>query len=495
MYNVVLCSYFSEGQFIMCDTFKKIQRKILYDTIVKSILLGLSAGALVAGCLLLASKLLEKQLALPSYIAFGFGAFAIVTAVAFLLMHKKETQLAQRLDEKYSLREKVATMVAFQSDTSDMAALQREQTENILQKLPIKQSVCKRFGVCALIFVLTCAIMVTGIVIPAKTTEVAPVPEIPFQISQWQLGALELLIEEVKCADVDAGMKNEFVTELQRLLAVLKETKTQRKMRDEVIASIVAVDLIAENTNTYKKICIALDGGENPELKKVAAAVLALNGIGFSERLGEFRDVFTGDHCMIQVNAFSAEANTLLPNAGVPTDNALYTALAGYFADMTAISTSGETNQNAIQAQLDKAFSSAADNVGTALSAQYANKSLRDRVISKLIEIFQIPPEEIPSLLGDILPKLSDAGAADDSKDNESENTGGYGSGENLFGSNDIIYHPFGEGGGAYIEYGYALDEYYKKIEELLLEGNLSEETKKIIIDYFARLSNGTKDN
>ena len=227
----------------------------------------------------------------------------------------------------------------------------------------------------------------------------------------------------------------------------------------------------------------------------VAAAVLALNGIGFSERLGEFRDVFTGDHCMIQVNAFSAEANTLLPNAGVPTDNALYTALAGYFADMTAISTSGETNQNAIQAQLDKAFSSAADNVGTALSAQYANKSLRDRVISKLIEIFQIPPEEIPSLLGDILPKLSDAGAADDSKDNESENTGGYGSGENLFGSNDIIYHPFGEGGGAYIEYGYALDEYYKKIEELLLEGNLSEETKKIIIDYFARLSNGTKDN
>ena len=214
----------------MCDTFKKIQRKILCDTIVKSILLGLSAGALVAGCLLLASKLLEKQLALPSYISFGFGAFAIVTAVAFLLMHKKETQLAQRLDEKYSLREKVATMVAFQSDTSDMAALQREQTENILQKLPIKQSVCKRFGVCALIFVLTCAIMVTGIVIPAKTTEVAPVPEIPFQISQWQLGALELLIEEVKCADVDAGMKNEFVTELQRLLAVLKETKTQRKM-------------------------------------------------------------------------------------------------------------------------------------------------------------------------------------------------------------------------------------------------------------------------
>ena len=479
----------------MSETFKRIQRRTLCDAVVKSILLGISAGALVIGCFLLIVKLLEKQLSPVYYAVFGAGALLVVTVIAFLLMRKKETALAQSLDEKYALREKVATMVAFQTEDSDMVRLQREQTESVLQSLPVKQPIVKRFGVCALIFVLTCAIMVTGIVIPAKTTEVPPTPETPFEISQWQLGALELLIEEVRYADVDENMKNEMVTELERLLSVLKDTKTQRKMRDEVVASIVAVDLIAENTNTYKKICVALDGGENPELKKIAAAVLALSGIGFGERIADIREVFTGEQYKKQLEAFSAEGNALLPNAKVAAEDALYSALSQYFVDMAMIYgyTNEETNENAIQALIDKAFSAASDSVGSALSAQYANKTLRDRVIEKLIEIFAIPPEEIPELLGDILPKLSNAAEDESGKDNESENTGGYGSGENKFGSNDIIYHPFGEGGGAYIEYGEALDEYYKKIEELLLDGNLSEETKKIIIDYFARLSNGTK--
>ena len=479
----------------MSETFKNIQRRTLRDAIAKSVLLGISAGALVIGCLLLAVKLWEKQLDILYYVVFGGVALAVTAVISFLLMRKKETALAQSLDEKYGLREKVATMVAFQSDGSDMVLLQREQTESVLQSLPIRQPFFKRFGVCTLIFVLTCAVMVTGIVIPAKTTEIPPVPETPFEISQWQLGALELLIEEVRYSDVDENMKNEMVTELERLLSVLKQTKTQRKMRDEVVASIVAVDLIAENTNTYKKIAVALDGGENPELKRVAAAVLSLSGIGFGERLADMRSVFTGDQYKPQLNSFASEASALLPNAKVAAEDALYSALSQYFLDMAMIYgyTGEQTNENAIQALIDKAFSAASDSVGAALSAQYANKTLRDRVIEKLIEIFAIPQEEIPELLGDILPKLS-SGAEDESgKDKENENTGGYGSGENKFGSNDIIYHPFGEGGGAYIEYGEALDEYYKKIEELLLDGNLSEETKKIIIDYFARLSNGTK--
>ena len=104
----------------MCETFKKIQRRIFYDTIVKSILLGLSAGALVAGCLLLAAKLLEMHWDLSYYIVPGAGALVVATTLAFLLMRKKQTLLAQSLDEKYSLQEKVSTMVAFQWDNSDM---------------------------------------------------------------------------------------------------------------------------------------------------------------------------------------------------------------------------------------------------------------------------------------------------------------------------------------------------------------------------------------
>ena len=220
----------------MSETFKKIQRRTLRDAIAKSVLLGISAGALIIGCLLLAVKLWEKQLDILYYVVFGGVALAVTAVISFLLMRKKETALAQSLDEKYGLREKVATMVAFQSDGSDMVLLQREQTESVLQSLPIRQPFFKRFGVCTLIFVLTCAVMVTGIVIPAKTTEIPPVPETPFEISQWQLGALELLIEEVRYSDVDENMKNEMVTELERLLSVLKQTKTQRKMRDEVVA-------------------------------------------------------------------------------------------------------------------------------------------------------------------------------------------------------------------------------------------------------------------
>ena len=51
----------------------------------------------------------------------------------------------------------------------------------------------------------------------------------------------------------------------------------------------------------------------------------------------------------------------------------------------------------------------------------------------------------------------------------------------------------FREEGSGYVKYGEVFSEYYLKVEELLLNGNLSEETKKLLIDYFRKLSDGSK--
>jgi len=82
-------------------------------------------------------------------------------------------------------------------------------------------------------------------------------------------------------------------------------------------------------------------------------------------------------------------------------------------------------------------------------------------------------------------------GETDDDDDNDDPlQDGGIGSGDIVYGSDDQIYDP---DTNENVKYGSVINEYYAKITEKLLDGNVSEELEKYISDYFASLYDGTE--
>ena len=60
-----------------------------------------------------------------------------------------------------------------------------------------------------------------------------------------------------------------------------------------------------------------------------------------------------------------------------------------------------------------------------------------------------------------------------------------------IFGSDDTIYDPDRE---AYVTYGEVIGDYYARISELLVDGNLPAELQNALSDYFAILFNGSEN-
>ena len=74
--------------------------------------------------------------------------------------------------------------------------------------------------------------------------------------------------------------------------------------------------------------------------------------------------------------------------------------------------------------------------------------------------------------------------------DNNPSTDGGLGSGDAIYGSDDLIYDP---DTNSYVTYGEVLNKYYAKIAELLLDGTLTEEEIEAVNEYFATLYDGSK--
>ena len=181
----------------------------------------------------------------------------------------------------------------------------------------------------------------------------------------------------------------------------------------------------------------------------------------------------------------------LCPTLTISETEGLRTAIAAFAEEIKGVDLT--KSEEEAGKTIDGAFENAANAIGKELDRQYANKAGRDLVKERLMQIFNISNDKLPILPGDSEPRLLDGESGGDTSDKDKDNGGGLGDGNELFGSNDVIYDPYGEMGGGYVSYGEAYSEYYKKVEELFINGNLDEETIAQISKYFGVLSNGAK--
>ena len=474
----VYFQFFAEKGLKMGKGFKKFKRKLLTGAVIRALLFGVSLGSVTGAVLFLTDKLTMVAPELPRYLIWG-GSVALASAVImFLILLPTSKRVAKKLDKSLKLGEKAQTMLAFRHDESDMAILQREDTERILQATPKR----KVKGTCTFVFailpVLATLLTVGSILVPAiEPPEPPPVVENNFSMTPWQEQALKDLIQKVKTSDMEESPKEGVVKQLESLLIKLKNVKKESAMKETVISTIESIHSIVSGHNTYDVVADSLYKSPNKSIQDLAAAVASLKPLLVGEWINSTCEAVTADPSSAALLAKAIRQ--ALTTCDVDASNEVIVALGDLATTLESIT--AETAREDIEA----IFATAEESLNAALFIQSTNESVEDDTIYSLLSIFGIKASEVPEHVFNNPEDPRAEGDYEEQDDPDKIHSGGLGTGEMVFGSNETIYDPETE---QYVTYGTVIESYYAKITELIVDVGLPPEMEEMVSDYFAIL-------
>ncbi len=502
-----------EMRYHMGTGFRKFKRKMLIGALVRAGLFGLSLAAITVAGLWLAAKLTLGEVNFLLFAAIGAAPAALSIAIWLLVLWPTDRRVARRLDRDLALGEKAQTMIDFQNDPSDMAALQRENAREILAATPRRRA----RGVLTWLFValpLVATLAVVGtILVPAKEppapVEPPPVVETGWRFDDFRKQKLDDLIKYVSESDMEEEARDAVVGELDGLRIKLGSVRKESVMQEMVIDAIVHIHTIVSDHNTYDLITAAMANTVSAPVKQLGNSMNSLKPLLISEQIKSMKETVLGvteDESSDETETDTArtartpragettgraETATLIATAleqaversGVPATNRVNAALAAIAADLKTVT------DDTSDADIEIIFKNAESNLLLALEPETINEAVEAYTINRLMEIFGIPADRIPP---EVLKKASEATTEGNYRpDDEPEhnNAGGLGSGEVLYGSNDTVYDP---DQGKYVAYGELLTRYNSIVLEYLTgDSEIPEELREMLFDYFTMLSNG----
>ncbi len=468
--------------------FLKFKNKLFIGALIKSAIFGASVGVFVSSILILIAKLSKEAPNPTVYLPIGVSSALLFAAVLFLVLLPSEKRVAKKLDTAFALGEKAQTMIAFKNKKGDVIEMQRRDTERILSET--RTGALKSKNVWLHFIMPTIAVIMTiaAMLIPTYNQTPPPASSDPdFQLSVWQEQALKDLIEEVKRSDMENAPRNKVVSELEDLLTELRAAKKVSVMKASVIGVIKSINETVDNHNSCFKIASEMNKGELESTKSLASAIQTLSAITLGEELKNIRESLVEESAKDSISAISLALNTALTKSGVDENDPLYASLSNFASSLSDIATSYDQMSNS----LDDTFTGAGESISSALLIQYTNERVGDNATLRLMQIFGIKESEIPkeSIPSDTSVRENE-GDYDPEDNDDPLHSGGFGSGDMIFGSDDMIYDPEL---GKYVSYGEVINKYYAKISEQMVDGNLSDELEQLLSDYFASLFDGSK--
>ncbi len=468
----------------MGKTFRQFKRKAVCGAILRAVLGGLSLGALVMAACWLTAKWTLSEIHLLRFALIGAVPGVLLAAILGIILYPTDRRLAKKLDRDLSLGERAQTMVAFRGDSSPMAALQRADTEEHLQNAPrrrVKGTATWVFVAAPVVAVLC---MAGTVIAPAKEPDAPP----PVVDNSWYLDAfrqakLEQLIVEVAASDMEEEVRDETVRLLENLLNRLKTVRKESVMQDEVVKTILAIHDTVSEHNIYDVITDAMENVPSDPIRRLGAALFTLKPLLINEQLKSIRDALAPAGREAEASHMALAIRQALALSGTPEDYRLRVALAALADRLDAIT------EETAESDLDGFYTEAETLLVEALLPETVNETVAYNTVITLKSIFGIPESALPEGLLDKPYDPAEEGEYDpEDSDDEHNDSGGLGSGEVLFGSNDTIYDP---DAGAYVTYGEVLRRYHATVLELIGGGNLPPELEDMLHDYFAKLSDG----
>lgn len=514
----------------MSERFKKLKRKYLFGAILKSVICGVSFGLFAVGIILLALKLSAISLGVVWYIVIGAAAAVIGTGVSFVFFKPTNKKVATRLDNEFSLEERVQTSLEFSGQEGVLLGLQRADTEQKLSNLPkskVRFSRIWQFGAAALIAV---AMATTAFVVPAK----AAVPtgdDAPAVVGTLPINQIEKMIDDVQKSKITDTVKTQIEYELRNLISELSvEGLTQGDLKSAVNSAITEVNLAVNNSVSYFEVSDILEAEET-----VFGQIILRGGNAYrvyqpagatTIKTYDHVELFDSEKQSRTLNRMDAGKNKILKsldikigegwsewsdamtliieplNSGIEAlgeefaEDSLYSYLVIFkdkFVDLQEKVELGEfTSDDDLQAEIKNMFIGEDwESLALELSVQSYAGAVRRFVGNRLKDIFGLGGLELPDR-DDDGSSNNNGGTNNPDNPNPGEGPGsGVEGGENKYGSDDEVYDPFT---GKYVKYKELLSQYHAMYIELREKGLLTDEQIKMAEDFFGKLYGSDKN-
>ena len=466
---------------LMSQSFIKFKRKVRRQSIAAAALLGLGTGLLALAILTLSFKLAGIDLDPLYYVLCGVGA-AVLGVVLYFVFMPSDRRLAKRLDSLYMLDEKVSTMIEYRDDDGVFATLQREDADERLGRAPMNMLKSKRLLSGILTFAISFGFFVGAALIPPKP--VAPEDPIDEFDKQWIIASLSELITTVENSYVNEGLRDSVLVDLRSLLSFVEESEYMSEMKTEAVKTVISVSSALNKVNSATAIAAQLQKNSNENVVTLGKELNKLSGSGSKkalETLGNALSILQADDATF----IASELDSYLLASGVKVDDELYLMFRSL---ISAINLGGMN--------IKLRFESEAKKISNIVILQNVNKSTMDIVVKKLCEIFGITADDITAVDPEADVKIPGTSGREELPDepdvDEPENemgSGGLGTGDTVFGSDDVVYDPRTD---TYRPYGEILNEYFAKVSEMITDGKTSDEIAEAAEEYFSILFSGS---
>jgi hypothetical protein len=317
--------------------------------------------------------------------------------------------------------------------------------------------------------------------VPAKEPPAPPpVIENNFAITPWQTQALKDLIEKVKTSDMEEEPKEATVKQLESLLIKLGSIKKEPAMKEAVITCIEGIHKAVSEHNTYDTLAQVMFKSPADSVQDLGGAVNSLQALLVGDWMKNAQEQLLAGE--LTPSALAAGITQALTLSGISPENEVHIALLAFTVELAALTELSEDT-------LAPVMAAAEQSLNAALFLQATNEEVEDDTIYSLLSIFGMKASEVPEHIFNDPDDPRGEDDYDEQDDLDHINSGGLGPGTMIYGSNDTIYDPNSE---AYVTYGEVLKDYYARITELLVDGNLPPELEDALNDYFAILFNGS---
>lgn len=463
------------------DNFNKFKNKMLIEAIIKSVVISCSIGIIgfaVPYLIFFFTKNEVTNTKLLIMLLSSITGALILCALLLLILYPTKIKVAKRLDKEFNLNQKVQTMIEFNDSDTLMSKIQREDTLNILGKTELKK-LTMRFSVFFFVLIGLTIILTTGIVV-AATYEVGDpgdgtggYVEPPYNLDNWTTRALLDLIEVVESSNIDNELKQPVVTNLRTLLNELENVTLEIEMKALVLQVIADTTLRLDLVNSNNEVFTELKGSDAPIVRELVTQINALNVTNVNNCVENFYVYLCGDETTISqaIADLDVEFKSIINNSKLNKEEKLTKALFKFATDLSVAKTKEDVNA-AIKNNLDS--------IVDIVKIQTENKRIIEYTIEQLKVIFGLieQDENDDSIDNGNKPTIN---PIEPPKVNPGENQGGYGTGDVLFGSDDVIFDI--EKGS--VEYGEVIAKYYGQLVGMFNDGTIPEEYKELFEKYF----------
>ena len=472
------------------ESYKKFKNKIVLEVLIKTLAISLSLGLISFSVPFLYYKTKGIEYNLLYLILISIGVCLVAFGLLFLILKPNDVKVAKRLDKELKLNEKVQTMIEYKDKDELMISVQREDTLNILSRTSIK-NISMKFGILFfIIIILSMSLTVTSLVIPGyeepehvhefidgvcscgEIEEVIP----DYNLDNWTVKAIIELIEEVRKSSMNNGLKQKYISKLNSLITDLENITLEKDVKELVENTIKYIEVELDKVNTNNEVYTILRQTDFNIILQIALQINLLKPNELKLLLESMIITISGSSKAI--NEIKPEFLDLLTESNLDKEDNLYKALVTY---AEAINNCADRDLSVdVNDKVIEAVRSNLQPIVDEITYQAENKRVAVVVIEGLEAIFKLNDVEIEDSEIDKLPEDEE----DDNKHNNQSGQGGLGTGDYLFGSDDLFFDP--EKG--IIKYGDVYFEYYGDLLSKFEDGTLPEELREFFDYYFGIL-------